>query len=80
MVIKRNQVNLMEEAELQLGYWLSAALDDKKVCYEMKLCIVNWMTAMGERDNCCLVNNIMRMLRGVDLSDLDDNIWMENVI
>jgi hypothetical protein len=32
------------QAELNIGKWLSSALDDENTCTEMKIDIVNWFT------------------------------------
>jgi len=40
----------LEEAELNIGSWLSAALDDDLICDGMKTDILNWFAALEERD------------------------------
>ena len=36
------------EAEFNIGSWLSAALDDENVCAEMKMDIVRWFTIINK--------------------------------
>ena len=40
----------LNQVQHDLGQWLQAALDDPEVCKEMKLDIVNWFTATGDKD------------------------------
>lgn len=39
----------MTDAELQVGRWLSASLDDPKVCAEMKRDVRAWFAEIGRR-------------------------------
>ena len=56
------------EAELKIGDWLSAALDDPNVCEEMKADILDWLTYVDTSE---VLKN--EMLKRIDCKGVGDN-------
>ena len=51
---------MCDDAEVAIGSWLSAALDDPDVCAEMKRDIVIWFTFIGCSDAKEMADKIIR--------------------
>ena len=62
-----------DEAEMGIGKWLSAALDDDNVCVEMKLDIVKWFTYIENKPHNDLIVEVVKSLeRLVSLKHFKD--------
>lgn len=45
--VRRQDLERLMNASDELGFWMSAALDDPHVCAEMKACAQEWFRALG---------------------------------